>query len=269
MSSAGGRGENKNRFNGTWKIEDNNGNTSDLDQIWIYEQNNPQTATYKELISGVEISTNEYTYTWERIKKGQGDEKTVWKGNYVYLNNTVFLSRLTIDDFKYEEENYGILMFKNDFGDNKFKLFSYRIDDEVDDENIKYVSSGYNSDFNTKDAKGGDGEFYNDIVCLSKGAIGYYVGKGERRPAFPDSPGGDTSFQNINKTLNGGIIPKNNDFGGRGGSFVYDYWGRIKYNESWPEDGKFLITYLGAANSVYNNITIETDSNIIKVSCPA
>jgi hypothetical protein len=259
MSSSGGRGANLNRFVGRWEIEYEDDNIKDY--IDIYEQNNKKTA---KLIGG-----DDYEYTWERIKKNE-TETITWKGNYVYLNNTVFFNLLSLNDAKYEAEDYGILMLKNDIEDNdKLKLFSYRIDDEVDDYDAKYSSSIMPvSDYNTQDAKGGDGQLYNEIAGFTRGNIGFYIGKGEKRPPIQNVKGGDTYFQNINLLLNGGPVSKLNDFGGRGGSFVYDYWGRIKYNNELPEDGRLLITYLGPLTSNCYKMTVIPDANIKKVISP-
>jgi hypothetical protein len=155
------------------------------------------TITDKHIVG---IFKEEAIYTWERTKGNQAENNLqVWKGNYTYLNNTVFLSLeeytyndIVINNKSIDKENYGILMFREDeeeTGLNKYKLFPYRNDDSADDFDIKYSfsrlnSSLYNnlstypdSNYNILDAKGGDGQFYNKIACLNMGNIGYYIGK--------------------------------------------------------------------------------------------
>jgi hypothetical protein len=96
------------------------------------------------------------------------------------------------------------------------------------------------------------------------------IGKGERRPELQwfNKSGINTNFYNIGLTLHGGGTSNINDFGGRGGSFVYDYWGRIKYNKDRPQDGKLLITYLGPLGIALYTITVNKGNNITKIDYP-
>ncbi|GHU13466.1 hypothetical protein FACS1894161_3460 [Spirochaetia bacterium] len=257
LSSAGSRGAKLERFVGEWIIKDSNGNI--IDTIKIYPQNEPQ--TYQN-------------HTWYR-KKRIDDNDIFWYGTYVYLNNTVFLSLIEYDEALVSNTDYGILMLKqNIMNQSIYKLYSYRYDDSVDDKNVEYEFVSGSSDrylnYNTQDAKGGDGQLYNEIVKFirdNRGRIdiSYQIGKGGA--TYP-SDGGYSELRNIPIQLSGGPDYKVNDFGGQGGTFLYDYFGRIKHRESTPENGRLLINYIGTETTDTYSINVNNTPGISDFSFP-
>jgi hypothetical protein len=305
-SAAGGRGPDRTRFIGTWKINIDNDNSRTKDVIYIYRLDQPKTYSYTVIDkdkNGQLVSVQKtYTYTWKRIKSeadeyyvngnedNQNTNVTIWMGNYTYLNNTIFLNLLSYggDPISDPIENYGILMFKRDikvrdgadsYNNQKLKLFSYRIDDEDDDIGAKYnYSDGlcpYGLDWNTLDGRGGDGKLYNEVVQLNKDNLHYYVGN---KAQNQNQTGGNstlyatdnTTFDLIFNTgiITGGPVTTEYDFGGRGGTFIYDYYKRIIYNPSLPEDGHLTLTYLGLKNQHKYELDIIPDNGIAGLSYP-
>jgi len=255
VSSAGGRGRNLNRFVGTWNI-------NNIDEIIIYPQNSPQkfTSDFGE----------EYFYTWERTKDFD-DKKTTWKGTYTYLNDTVFLSLLLLNDLKavdnivYNTEDYGILMLKKDIFEleKPYKLYPWRNDDTIDDIEYKYAGPLTTSDF-IQSAKGEDGKFFNEIITIPAGEkLFYKIGQGGQ---IENASGGDSQIIGITSLTGGSNASNFNDFGGRGGNFVYDYYGRTKYE--LPEDGRLLLLYTGHILSSSFKLNVTKDSYIINESYP-
>lgn len=244
-SSAGGKNIDLERFVGKWTITNKNGDITDT--IEIFNQNKD-------------------SYTWERTKKENDDEKFIWKGTYTYLHNTIFLSwseytyeYKEIKSVKKDIEDYGILMF-----DGTNKLRSFRSDDTVDEKSIEYTNLSYR-DTPTTDSKGGDGEYLNEVFSLKTDqTLTFKIGQTGQESIITDLETDDI-------VLHSGETEKSNYFGGRGGSFVYDYYGRIKYDNSLPEDGQVKISYLVPVK-IYNNdksnLTINTDENIKEISCP-
>jgi len=286
ISSAGGRDQDLNRFVGTWCIL--NRNKKIIDKIIIYQQNEPKKDKYRS------DPKEEYSYTWERVSYYDKNDPTndneelindYWKGTYTYLNDTVFLSLKSLNGVERNDDDYGVLMLKQDIFENDqvFKLYSWRNDDTIDDIEYKYDLLNItttsldatnisrlpiSSDYNTTDSKGSDGQYFGDVFLVVRNKdnskIEYVIGQ----KALTELSSGGDSRSNLSSLLNGGGSSKNNDFGGRGGNFVYDYYGRIKYNDQLPENGKLLITYLGIMTSTTRKLSVNPDNNIIDTNYP-
>jgi len=284
-SAAGGKNKIINRFNGRWIIKKD---VNIIDYIKIYNQDGIKTIGY----------------SWERVKvldetrtdligsnnifsilNKNKDELDIlykngyintWKGTYSYLNNTVFLSLLEHNSLPEKRDDYGILMLKNDIFDNKTpKLFSYRLDDS-NEETYKYeklsstdISSLTDITFNAPDSKGGDGEFFNEVINLENKntELKYQIGSA---PTNYLTNGGNSviKMDTKNITLLGGNKDKNVNFGGLGGNFLYDYYGRIKYNPKTPEDGYLKILYLGRPNNLAYKLNVIPNEHITNFSHP-
>jgi predicted RNA-binding protein len=308
LSSAGGKGKNSTRFVGKWFIKDVNNDPVDTIQLFPLNElvENPQRYEdyyneddYKDENSKDKDDKRDtkFTYNWIRTKKEDDGYTLVWKGNYTYLNNTVFLSlkeygmKAPEPEKKYTPipsvrniEHYGILMLKEDIteNDNKIKLFSYRIDDTENDEYSKYIPENdiiKNIDWDTVSLKGGDGQYFNEIFQFKKDStLKYTVGAALENKSLQNIPGinstisskillDDNSYFNVN--LIGGGIDYKDDFGGKGGNFVYDHYKRIYYNDQLPEDGKLNIKFLIFDDAPNFKIDVQTEDEFIEeVSYP-